>query len=266
VVYVSADAHYSVKKLADLQNLELRLIPTDKMGRMKITGFAKALDPQKPALVVIAMGTTFKGAIDDQAAVDAVLREKKPIAVYRHLDAALFGGYLPFSKDQKVVDRKTVHFDSIAVSGHKFFGFDEPMGIFITTDEVLANQNPFQVAYLNDAVPTITCSRSAIGPLKFWWKIKMTGLEGFKSQSEVIISDAEYLKAKLDEMGYPAWRNPFSNTVFFKRPEQWIMDKWMLAMEEDDRLGGKLAHCIVMQNVTREVIDRFIADMKKGKR
>jgi len=263
VLYVSEQAHYSIKKLGDLQNLEMKLIPTDRMGRMDMAAFAKALNPKKPALVVIAMGTTFKGAIDDQEAIDKILKKKKPVAVYRHLDAALFGGYLPFTADRGLVDRRRIHFDSVAVSGHKFFGFDEPMGIFITTKAVLERQNPFKVSYLNDAVPTITCSRSGLAALKFWWKVKKTGREGFAAQATAIIANAAYLKARLDAMGYPAWLNPYSNTVFFKRPGQWIMDKWDLAPDEDPRLGGPLAHEIIMQHETRETIDRFIEDLKK---
>ncbi|MEW6368819.1 MAG: aminotransferase class V-fold PLP-dependent enzyme [Acidobacteriota bacterium] len=264
VVYVSEDAHYSIHKLADLQNLELKLIPADLMGHMLIPEFEKALDPTRPALVVVAMGTTFKGAIDDQAAIDEVLRRKKPVAVYRHMDAALFGGFLPFTDSHEVIDRKKVYFDSIAVSGHKFFGFDEPLGIFITTNEVLQNQNPFRVAYLNEAVPTITCSRSALGALKFWWKVKKTGLQGFKEQAVRILANAQYLSSKMEEIRWPHWMNPHSNTVFFKRPDSAIMTKWDLAPEEDPRLGGLLAHDIVMQHETKEKIDLFIADLKKS--
>ncbi|MFA5181164.1 MAG: aminotransferase class V-fold PLP-dependent enzyme [Syntrophales bacterium] len=263
IIYVSEEAHYSIKKLADLQNLELKLIPADKMGHMLIPAFEKALDPKKPALIVIAAGTTFKGAIDDQAAIDAVVKKKKPLAVYRHIDAALFGGYLPFTSHKGILDRKKIYFDSIAVSGHKFFGFDEPLGIFITTRDVLDNQNPFRVPYLNDAVPTITCSRSALGALKFWWKVKRTGQSGFKEQADAILANAVYLKAKFAELKYPAWMNPYSNTVFFKRPSQRLMEKWDLAPDEDKRLGGKLAHQIVMQHETKETIDLFIADLKQ---
>jgi histidine decarboxylase len=263
VVYVSADAHYSIKKLADLQNLEMQIIPTDKMGRMNIPDFEKALNPRKPALIVIAMGTTFKGAIDDQAAIDAVLKKANPPAVYRHLDAALFGGFLPFSAHRDVINRKSVFFDSIAVSGHKFFGLDEPMGIFITSKEVLDNQNPFNVTYINDAVPTITCSRSALAPLKLWWKVTKTGRAGYEKQAAQILDNAQYLKKKLDEIGHPAWLNPYSNTIFFKRPGKSVMDKWDLAPDEDERLGGKLAHCIVMQHETKEMLNEFISDIKR---
>ncbi len=263
VLYVSEEAHYSIKKLGDLQNLDMKLIKADVKGQMDIKEFEKALNPKRPALVVVAMGTTFKGGIDNQEAIEKVLQKKKPVAVYRHLDAALFGGYLPFSEHKDLVDRTKHHFDSVAVSGHKFFGFDEPLGFFITTNDVLKRQNPFQVSYLNDAVPTITCSRSALGPLKFWWKVQKTGLDGYKQQSAMILKNAAYLKQCFDDLKYPAWKNDFSNTVYFKRPSQWVMDKWDLAPDFDKRLGGNLAHDIVMQHEGKEVIDRFIEDIKK---
>ena len=263
IVYVSDQAHYSIKKLADLQNLELRIIPAVPMGQMDVTAFEKAIDPQKPALVVVAIGTTFKGAIDDHPAIAAALRRANPPAVYTMLDAALFGGYLPFSPFKDIVNRQKLAFDAIAVSGHKFFGFDEPLGLFITTNEVFNSQNPFRVAYLNDAVPTITCSRSALGALKFWWQMTRNGEKEYMRQAAFILETAQYQKRKLDEMNYPAWLNPMSNTVFFKRPSDWIMKKWDLAPDHDERLGGDLAHEILMQHESRKTVDQFIADLKK---
>lgn len=266
VCYVSEEAHYSIMRLAEVQNLELRLIKADKEGKMMVSEFEKALDPSKPALVVIAMGTTFKGAIDDQAAIDAVIRKKKPVAVYRHVDAALFGGYLPFTENKALVDRKSVYFDSIAVSGHKFFGFDEPMGIFLTTKNTLNQTNPFEVDYLNQAVPTISCSRSALSALKFWWKINKTGMEGFKAQAKTILANAQYLESSFKKNNWPVWRGEYSNTVYFLRPGKSVMEKYGLAPEFDSRLGGDLAHVVVMQNVSREAMDEIVNDIKTTKK
>lgn len=263
IAYVSDQAHYSIKKLADLQNLELRIIPAVPMGQMDVSAFEKAIDPTKPALVVIAIGTTFKGAIDDHAAIAAALKKANPPAVYTLYDAALFGGYLPFSPYKDIINRQKLPFDAIAVSGHKFFGFDEPLGLFMTTNEVFNSQNPFRVSYLNDAVPTITCSRSALGALKFWWQMTRNGENEYRKQSAHILATTGYLKEKLDEMKYPAWLNPMSNTVFFKRPGDWIMKKWDLAPDHDDRLGGAMAHEILMQHENRKTVDEFIADLKK---
>lgn len=263
IVYVSDQAHYSIKKLADLQNLELRIIPALPMGQMDVSAFEKAIDPTKPALVVVAIGTTFKGAIDDHPAIDAALRRANPPAVYTMLDAALFGGYIPFSPFKDVINRQKLAFDAIAVSGHKFFGFDEPLGLFITTNAVFNSQNPFRVAYLNDAVPTITCSRSALGALKFWWQMTRNGEKEYEKQAAYILKTAQYQKDRLDEMKYPAWLNPMSNTVFFKRPGDWIMKKWDLAPDHDERLCGDMAHEILMQHESRTTVDEFIADLKK---
>ena len=167
--------------------------------------------------------------------------------------------------DADIVDRRLRHFDSIAVSGHKFFGFDEPLGLFVTTREVLARQNPFQVVYLNDAVPTITCSRSALGPLKFWWQIHRTGIDGYRRQARGMLQHAAQLEARLHAIGHPAWRNDCSNTVYFRRPAAWVMDKWGLAPGEDPRLGGPLAHDIVMRHEDLHTIDAFVRDLSRDR-
>ncbi|MDD2736522.1 MAG: hypothetical protein PHF56_21530 [Desulfuromonadaceae bacterium] len=41
------------------------------------------------------------------------------------------------------------------------------------------------------------------------------------------------------------------------------MNKWGLAPNEGSRLGGKLAHNIVMQQVGLDTLDLYIADIKK---
>jgi histidine decarboxylase len=266
IVYVSEEAHYSIKKLADVQNLELRLIKATDMGQMDVADFESKLDPARPALVVIALGTTFKGAIDDQTAILEVLKAKHKGPHYIHLDAALFGGYLIFVDGEaaKLVNQQLQKFDSIAVSGHKFFGSDEPMGIFISTKEAFDNLNPFHVPYLNDAVPTITCSRSGLAPLKFWWKIKSTPLTAFHAVANEMMSNSAYLVEKLDAAGVKNWRNPNSNTVFFERPAEEIMRRYDLAPEESPTFG-KLAHFIVMPHVHKQLIDQFADEMKGWK-
>ena len=262
ILYVSTESHYSNMRLAELQQIETRLIPTDEMGRMIPEEFRKALDPGRPALIVFSMGTTFKGGVDDQAAINAILEEVSPPAVYRHVDAALFGGYLPFTEYGSMVDRTVCGFDSIAISGHKFFGIDEPCGLFLTTKDVMGEQNPYEISYLNGSMPMINCSRSATNPLKFYWIIKNIGAEGLRAQAESLLANAGYLEAKLDEIGWPCWVScKESNTVFFARPKDEIMEKYFLAPDFDDRFGGDLAHVVVMQNATTELIDRFIEDL-----
>jgi histidine decarboxylase len=248
VVYVSESAHYSNKRLADLQNLELKVIPTDVHSCMVPEELEKAIVPDKPALVVYAVGTTFKGGIDNMEALDAVFAKYPDLVVYRHVDAALFGGYLPYTDFRDVVNRKVHPFDSIAISGHKFFGMDEPAGFFITTKNVRDNQERYDISYLNCNMPMINCSRSAMTPLKFWWILQHTSREDFLDQTAGMLENAAWLKGEFDRMGWPAWLEPMSNTVYFRRPSKAVVKKYDLAPEQDERLGGELSHIVVMQH------------------
>lgn len=261
VVYVSDAAHYSNLRLADLQNLDLVLVPSDEHGCMIPGEFEKLLVKDRPALMIYAMGTTFKGGIDDQEAINAVLAKYPSIEVYRHVDAALFGGFLPFTEYRDAVNCKVHPFDSIAISGHKFFGMDEPAGLFLTTMEIKDNQNPYNVTYLNGNMPMINCSRSAITPLKLWWIIQHIGIEEFKEQAGGMLDRAAWLKAELDNLGWRAWLEPMSNTVYFMRPPEEIAEKYMLAHDYDERLGGELSHIVVMQHVTKEGLQEFLDDL-----
>lgn len=262
VVYVSDEAHYSNYRLCDLQHLEVRLVKSDSMGRMVPDSLEKVLDPTRPCLIVYAMGSTFKGAIDDQKALDDVLARHEGMAVYRHVDAALFGGYLPFTEYKDLVDRRKTGFDSISISGHKFFGIDSPCGLFITTRDVYDNQSTYDISYLNANMRMINCSRSGIEPLKFWWLMKTVGDEGWAEQAARIFENTRYLKSELKRIGWPYWNNEYSNTVIFRRPSAKVVRKYNLACGEDAAFGGKLSHVVVMQHVTKDSIDRLIADLR----
>lgn len=262
VVYVSDEAHYSNYRLCDLQHLEVRLVKSDSMGRMVPDSLEKVLDPTRPCLIVYAMGSTFKGAIDDQKALDDVLARHEGMAVYRHVDAALFGGYLPFTEYKDLVDRRKTGFDSISVSGHKFFGIDSPCGLFITTRDVYDNQSTYDISYLNANMRMINCSRSGIEPLKFWWLVKTVGDEGWTEQAARIFENTRYLKSELKRIGWPYWNNEYSNTVIFRRPSAKVVRKYNLACGEDAAFGGKLSHVVVMQHVTKDSIDRLVADLR----
>ena len=195
-------------------------------------------------------------------ALNEVLARHPNMAVYRHVDAALFGGYLPFTKDRKMVSSKDQHFESIAVSGHKFFGIDSPSGLFLCTRRVYDNQNNFNVTYLNGNMKMINCSRDAVQPLKFWWLIQKVGYKKWSQQANQMMKCTKYLQQELKKIGWPCWRNEYSNTVFFRRPSPEICSKYNLALGYDESFGGELAHVVVMQHVTKEKIDGFIRELK----
>ncbi len=264
VVYVSDEAHYSNYRLCDLQNVDVCLVKSNDMGQMLPEELEKALDTSRPCLMIYAMGSTFKGAIDNQAELNKVLENHPEMKIYRHIDAALFGGYLPFTQYKALVDRKEVPYESISISGHKFFGIDNPCGLFITTREIYDNQVSYDVEYLNTNMRMINCSRSGTEPLKFWWLLKTVGIEGWTAQATTMMENTAYLYQELQRIGWPCWNNEYSNTVFFKRPVAELCNKYNLACRVDERFGGDLAHVVVMQHVKKDIIDQFIKDLQES--
>ena len=262
VVYVSDEAHYSNYRLCDVQNLDVQLIKSDEMGRMIADSLEAALDTTRPCLIIYAMGSTFKGAIDNQQELNAVLARHPEIEVYRHVDAALFGGYLPFTQYRYLVNRQQIEYESISISGHKFFGIDSPCGLFLTTREVYDNQASFDIAYLNANMRMISCSRSGVEPLKFWWLLNTVGIEGWSEQALAMMENTAYLVNELRRIGWPCWNNEYSNTVFFRRPSPELVSKYNLANSYDDRFGGPLSHIVVMQHVRKDIIDQFVKDLQ----
>lgn len=255
ILYVSAEAHYSVQKLGDILRIETRIIGVHPTGQMDIEDFRRRLDPTRPALVAIAVGGTFKGAIDDQRAIDRVLKEVKPPACYRHLDVALFGGYLPWLDDpaaRKLVDQAAMGFDSLAVSGHKFFALNEPAGVFLCRKEILQHLTKLTVPYLGGIVmPTISCSRSGFDVLKLYWRIMTTGPAGFRAEANHVLAMTAKLLAALAARGVEAHANPWSNTVYFRRPREEVVHRCCMAC------SGEFSHVVVMQYFDEELVERL---------
>lgn len=265
ILYVSSEAHYSVRKLGDVLQIETRMIDAHPMGQMDAEDFRRKLDPERPALVVIAIGGTFKGAIDDQEAIEQVLNEVHPPIVYRHLDAALFGGYLPWVEDERVqniLNQKLRGFDSLAVSGHKFLSMNEPLGIFICRKEIPTHLHSYSVPYLNGVIPTISCSRSGFDALKLYWRITTAGEEGFRREAAHVLRMTRLLEKRLNDVGVKTWVNPYSTTVCMERPASEIVHRYAMACGEDP-VFGKLAHVVVMQFFNEELIETLVSDIAR---
>jgi predicted HAD superfamily phosphohydrolase YqeG len=67
---------------------------------------------------------------------------------------------------------------------------------------------------------------------------------------------AQYLRNKLTNAGFTARLNDLSSTVVLERPmDDALIKRWQLACEED------IAHVVVMPNVTRIKIDKFVEEL-----
>lgn len=262
ILYYSEDAHYSIGSMGRILDLDMKVIKTNEMGEMNYQDLKKQLNPSRPVLFNISVGTTFKGAIDRIEMIHPILKQKKIKHFFYHADAALFGGYLPFYPDETKpsLNFEEQPFDSIAVSGHKFFGSPTPFGIFLIKKKYTKALEGAYIQYIKSSNLTIPCSRNALDALIFWWSISITPREEYVKQSMMIIENAKYLLKQLHKRNYPAWLNPYSNTVFFRMPSNRLCKHWILATMNCPKLGP-LAHIVIMQHATKKLLNQFLKDL-----
>lgn len=255
IVYYSEDTHYSVAKILRMVNARSIMIKSRPDGEMDYDDLAMALSLHRdvPPIIFANIGTTMRGAIDNLDTIKAVLKDHAITRYYIHADAALSGMILPFVDDPQPFGFDA-GIDSIAISGHKMPGCPMPCGV------VLARQAHIDrvaraVEYIGTSDMTISGSRNGLSPLFLWYEIKALGLDGFRDIISECIKVSDYAIAQFAAHEIKAWRHKNSLTVVFPRQAEDVLKKWQIATQ------GKDAHLITMPHVTRNHIDRFIADL-----
>ncbi|MEX0332197.1 MAG: pyridoxal-dependent decarboxylase [Puniceicoccaceae bacterium] len=276
--YFTKEAHYSMQILRDLLGMEWVEVGTLPDGAMDTADLARCLadNPDHPALVCATTGTTFKGAVDSIDAIGKVLGDR---VAYLHVDAALFGGYLPHTEFARelfqTVDGRH-RYDSIAVSCHKFFGVASPAGLFVTTQRTFDDflrlfSGVHDPEYILHVPGTITCSRDGVKPAEFLYHCKEEAVTQRIADTQLILHNARYLYRQLKEHYphlQPVLANELSNTVYFRKPDDVLVNKYSLAtmkLQKEDRQEA-YAHIVVMPHATQPVLDHFLEDLAKADR
>lgn len=255
MVYYSEATHYSVQKNIHLLNMPNIVISTQENGEINYEDLEDTIRMNRhmPVIIMANIGTTMTEARDDIGKIKAILKKLAIKNHYIHADGALSGSYSAFIEPRPAFDFADGA-DSIAISGHKFFGSPMPCGVVVAKK---SNRDRIarSVAYIGSVDTTITGSRNGHSPLFLWYTLKKYGVEGLRKRALHSLAIAAYAEEKLKEIGVAAWRNPDTITVNFPSPSLTIRQKWQLASEN----GG--SHIICMPNVQKEQIDQLIAEM-----
>lgn len=256
ICYVSADAHYSIEKICRILRTDVQMVKSQKNGEMDYKDFERLVKKNKnrPPIIVVNCGTTIKGAFDNLDKIQNILKKNHVKEKYIHVDGALSGMITPFVKKSPFYSFDK-GIDSIAISMHKFFGCPIMSGIVIARFKHVEGVKQ-KIEYINSHDTTISGSRNGQVPVYVWHIIKKYGNE-FKKDANQCLENAKYLRSKLEDKGYKAYLNEYSNTVYMDRPSDDVIDKWQLSCYQD------IAHVVVMQHVTKEKIDQFVEEVHK---
>jgi len=262
ILYTSRETHYSIFKAARYYRMEAKSIPTLPMGEIDYDALSSeiAKNIDRPVIINVNIGTTVKGAVDN---LDRILRILTTLKIPReryhiHIDGALFAMMMPFVDwAPEISFQKPI--DSIAVSGHKMLGCPMPCGIALSRKEHVKKVEQ-RIDYLNSVDTTIMGSRNGQAALYLWYSLRKKGVAGIKRDVVHCIETAQYLRDKITDAGLSCRLNDLSCTVVLERPlDDTIIKRWQLACEED------IAHVVVMPNVTKLKIDKFVEELVECK-
>lgn len=274
-------------------------VPSNQDGTICIPALAKLVEffaaKGHPILVCFDYGTTFKGAYDNvEEAVKVLVPILKRYHLYErnivydeksgkydtrtgywfHVDGALGAAYAPFlemlGKDVPKFDFRIPEVHSIAMSGHKWLGAPWPCGIYMTKVRYQLTP-PSDPMYIGSPDSTFAGSRNGLSPLIMWDYLAKHSYDDLKKKAQETEDMATYsyneLKKLEKELGEDLWveHTPYALTVLFKKANPDLVFKYSLS-GEDLYINGKkrsYSHIYMMENATKERIDRLMADLRK---
>lgn len=274
VFYAKDHTHYSVPKIAEVSRLNIKPVMSNPDGSLNLDDLKKELlfhlgaHPYSAVIVVANIGTTITGAIDDVPGIKKVLDEMKPKPIYTiHMDGALTGFVMPILKPFGNIPNyfDALGVNTLAVSAHKYPGLSQPCGIVLARRpffEKAFEKSERSIDYVGNILDvTITGSRSGLNVLMFYNALCTLGLQKNTDQLKKMVDEnlanARYLYEQLVEIfGADKVRYPFHFNVIFPKPSMALAKKYQLM------LTGDVATICVLTNATKELINRFITDLK----
>ena len=259
MVYYSEATHYSVQKNIHLLGMPAIAIRSESSGEVDYDDLNHMIKMNRhlPVIILANIGTTMTEGRDDVGKIKAILKDNAVSSSYIHCDGALAGGYASFMNPRPSFDFGDGA-DSIAISGHKFFGSPMPCGIVLVKK---GNRDRIarSVSYIGTLDTTISGSRNGHTPVFLWHAIKRLGKDGLRRRYEACLEIARYTERCLLEVGIDAWRNENAITVVIPQPSAFIINKWQLATDSG------YSHIICMPGITTQDIDHFINDIELEK-
>ncbi len=153
LLLASAEAHYSVAKIARLLGLTAESVPVDQGFRLDAAALARRLKtlPEPPLAVIATAGTTSTGSVDPLPEI-ALLCQRS--GTWLHVDAA-HGGAALLCADARLRLTGIEQADSITIDPHKWLLQPKSMGVILVQEpERLAAAFATGAPYLSRGGPT----------------------------------------------------------------------------------------------------------------
>ena len=271
-VVVSASAHISFDKAADMLGIKLRKVQLRDNFELDLNHFESLINKNTCGVVGIA-GTTSLGLIDPIEDMGKIIEGEN---IFYHIDAAFGGFVLPFLKKLKYKippwDFSIKAVSSITADPHKMGLGVIPSGGFFVKDASILQKTGFEIPYLaggNFKHFHIVGTRPGGPIIAFWVILRALGINGFVDIVKKCMDNTKYLVKRLSEInGIKLAANPVMNIVgittengesICEIDEALRNNKWMLGKFVD----FNLIRVVLMPHVKRDHISNFTSDLEK---
>ena len=274
VIFVSAEAHYSVLMAANVIGIghqNIIKVQCDDDGRMRPDRLEEEIafarkEGMRPLCVVATAATTVRGAYDDLNALAAVAHRE---GLWLHVDAA-WGGSCLFSTEHRRLMDGVEHADSVCWDAHKMMGVPLICSAFLIKDPAVLRRlcdhtNVAHYLFHSDAELddlgrySLQCARRN-DALKLWLDWRARGDEGWARLVDRFMADAAHLEASivahpsLEMMSSRMW----TNVCFRFNGGDGSVDLNDLNTEIRNRLMREGSYMVSRSNVGENVVIRMV--------
>jgi len=261
VLICSEDTHYSLPKASNLLAIDLLRLPVDSTTRqIDLTEAGKLLSTlqgKKAAIVVLNMGTTMFGSVDDTIILDLV--EKQGLDYMAHVDGAYGGFIYAVSNSENPLSFKDQRISSITIDAHKMLQAPYGTGIFLARKGLMEYAITPEAGYVNGLDLTLSGSRSGANAIAVWMILMTYGYYGWKEMIETLNRRTDYLCEQLDKKKVRYFREENLNivTLYSKDIDPEVCISFGLVPETHDGANA-FWKIVIMQHVDLDLIQRFI--------
>lgn len=263
-IVLPESAHYSFDKAAQMLGVSLRRAPLDDELRVDVGAMGELIDGDTIALVAVA-GTTEFGQVDP---VEEVSRLALDEGLFLHVDAAFGGFVIPFLENPSKYrfDFELPGVMSVAIDPHKMGMSTIPSGGILYREEAHMRALEISAQYLTSQVQSsLAGTRSGASAAATYAVMRHLGKEGYRRIVSECMANTWLLYDRLKAIGLEPVIRPVLNIVTFKVPDAQRVRKLLCDMNwyVSTTSRPEALRMVVMPHVTREVIEAFVADLKK---
>jgi tyrosine decarboxylase/aspartate 1-decarboxylase len=264
----SVDTHYSITKGGDLLGISTYPVIVDEATRQMLPSSLRGQVERALAaggrhfILVLNMGTTMFGSIDDLDAAARVLGALG-ITPQIHVDAS-FGGFIfPFTVEPGSADPRLDFRDprvaSVTMDGHKMLQAPYGTGVFLARKGLIDHVCTDAATYVHGKDFTLCGSRSGANAVALWMILHSYGSNGGQAFVRELIRRTDRLCDGLDALGVHHFRDPRMNVVAIVASDvpRAIAERFMLVPDTHDGQPTRWK-VVVMDHVGDAAIDRFL--------